>query len=129
MIALARLRHDDPVDADVETVAADFLSRKSGDALDQWRAHGEVATFVQPFGERLRRARDDKIGDGQIADRVHGIESDWHAGGGVPDEQRLAVDEGSRRERATRKECESENFHRCFAIFERRSQARWRSRE
>ena len=53
MIALACLRHDDAVDADVETVAADFLPRQSGDAFDQRRAHGEIAAFVQPFGERL----------------------------------------------------------------------------
>jgi hypothetical protein len=38
VVALAHLRDDATVDADVEAVAADFLSRDTGDALDERRS-------------------------------------------------------------------------------------------
>lgn len=80
VILFARFRHCDPIDAHGKSVAADFLSGQSSDALDEGRAFWKMAAFGKPVGERFRGPSDDKVSDRQIDDWLHGIEPDRHTG-------------------------------------------------
>ena len=70
-----RRPHDNSVEADVEAVAADFLSRDTGNAINERRSSSQASSSG---GQTT-------IGS---SDRPHGTESDRRAGPGVPDEDR-----------------------------------------
>ena len=58
----------------------------SKDILRVWeRRYGFPKPGRDAFGERRRGQCDDKIGDTEGARRLHGIKSDWRAGGCIPD--------------------------------------------
>ena len=119
-----RIADLDSVDGDVQPGAADGLSWPAKNPLHQGHAARQVTAPAEEARDRLRRRHGDEFGVVEGANRPQGVEPDWHARAGVPDQLRRWVHEGGARGRHRRKigrHDPAEARHGC--ALRRRSQA------
>src|ERR1700733_589532 len=128
-IALARLAHFDCADSDAAADAADRLSGKRRYMLQQRHAARQITAIGKEPGKEFGRPDDDQVAGVSIGDRVDGVETDRHAGAGVPDEPRRAVVELGERYGADAEHHDCENCAAAdhSATLRRRTQALWRA--
>ena len=128
-VALAGLAHFDRVDGDAAADAADRLSGERRHVLQQRHAARQIAAVGKETGKGFGRPDDDQVAGVNIDDRGDGVETDRHAGAGVPDEPRRAIVELRERRRA---DAEHHDREHCAAAdhgatLRRMSQALWRA--
>jgi len=88
VVLLARSAPFAAVDRDDGTGTANCLPFHRKNGLEQRHAAREITALGEPRGERLRRIRHDKCGDGQIVRWAHPVEPCRDTPGDVPNEAR-----------------------------------------
>ena len=88
VVLVMRDAHLASIDRNKETDPTDCLPVQCENGLEQRHAEREIASLCELSGERLRRIGNRERGDGQMVRRVHAVEPDRDACGGVPDEAR-----------------------------------------
>ena len=95
--------HDPPVDGNERAVAADGVAGAGSDGLDQQRTLAQISPRLSEYPQRLREADDgESLREGRPGGEP--VETDRHAGAGVPDEDRGAGLGQHERERADHEE-------------------------
>ena len=89
-VALSGVAHSDRVDSDAAADATDRLSGDCRHVFQQRHAARQIAAIGKETGKGFGRPDDDQVAGVSIDDRVDGVETDRHAGAGVPDEPRRA---------------------------------------
>ena len=97
--------------------------------FQQRHAARQIAAVGKEPGKGFGRPHDNQVAGVNIDDRVDGVETDRHAGAGVPDEPRRAIVElrerrGADAERHDRENCAAADHG---ATLRRMSQALWRA--
>jgi hypothetical protein len=90
-VTLSGLAHFDRVDSDAAADAADRLSSKRRYMLQQRHAARQIAAVGKEPGKGFGRSHDNQVAGVDPGDPGDGVETDRHAGAGVPDEPRRAV--------------------------------------
>ena len=89
----------------------------------------QIAVVGKEPGKGFGRSHDNQVAGVNIDERVDGVETDWHAGAGVPDDPRRAIVElrerrGAHAEQHDRERCAAADHG---ATLWRMSQALWRA--